>query len=421
MTSKLTKLLDQLSDLHPKYIDLSLERLIKLLNKLGNPHLDLPPTIHIAGTNGKGSTLSFIVNTLKENNFLVHSYISPHLKSFEERINISNNQISNYKLYNLLKYVHKINSNNPITFFEITTAAAMLIFSKEKADFLVMETGLGGRLDATNVIKKSIIDIITPISIDHKEFLGNSIYKIANEKLGIIKSTSTIIFSKQKIKVKKHIKNKIKNFKNKKIYYGDNFFSKKTSDKYFQFKYNNKTYKYLNPKLNGDHQIENASTAICAIFELKKMGYEFKNNLINKGIRNTTFPGRLEKKYLKGIPVFLDGAHNVSGAEQLKKFFKDYNKDRWLIIGMLNNKDLKKYLIKIKDVVRGVIAINIPNEKNSYLPNQISNVCRRINIRCVEKNDIIQANKFLIEKIKPDEIIVSGSLYLLGKVKNLYR
>ncbi len=421
MTSKLTKLLDQLSDLHPKYIDLSLERLIKLLNKLGNPHLTLPPTIHIAGTNGKGSTLSFIVNVLKENNFLVHSYISPHLKSFEERINISNNQISNYKLYNLLKYVHKINSNNPITFFEITTAAAMFIFSKEKADFLVMETGLGGRLDATNVIKKSIIDIITPISIDHKEFLGNSIYKITNEKLGIIKSTSTIIFSKQKIKVKQHIKNKIKNFKNKKIYYGDNFSSKKISNKYFQFKYNNTTYQYLNPKLNGDHQIENASTAICAIFELKKMGYKIKNNLINKGIRNTTFPGRLEKKYLKNIPVFIDGAHNVSGAAQLKKFFKDYNKNRWLIIGMLNNKDLKKYLIKIKDVVKGVIAINIPNEKNSYLPNQISNVCKKINIKCVEKNNITQANKFLIEKIKPDEIIVSGSLYLLGKVKNLYR
>jgi folylpolyglutamate synthase/dihydrofolate synthase len=171
MSSKLIKLLDQLTKLHPKYIDLSLGRLNKLLNNLGNPQFKLPPTIHIAGTNGKGSTLSFISNILKQNNYLVHSYISPHLKSFEERITISNKQISKYKLYNLIKYVHKINSNKPITFFEITTAAAFLIFSQEKADFLVLETGLGGRLDATNAIDKSILDIITPISIDHKGIL----------------------------------------------------------------------------------------------------------------------------------------------------------------------------------------------------------------------------------------------------------
>ena len=421
MSSKLIKLLDQLTKLHPKYIDLSLGRLNKLLNNLGNPQFKLPPTIHIAGTNGKGSTLSFISNILKQNNYLVHSYISPHLKSFEERITISNKQISKYKLYNLIKYVHKINSNKPITFFEITTAAAFLIFSQEKADFLVLETGLGGRLDATNAIDKSILDIITPISIDHKEFLGNTINKITNEKLGIIKSKSTIIFSKQKLQVKKHIKKRIKKINNKKLFFGENFFIESISRKSFELKFENKIFRYLNPKLNGNHQIENAATAICASLEIKKMGYKITNNLINKGLRKTTFPGRLEKKYLKNIPVFLDGAHNVAGAEQLYDFFKNHKKNRWLIIGMLNNKDLKNYLIKIKKIVKGVIAIKIPNEKNSYKTSEIANICAKINIKCIQKNNITQANIFLKEIVKPDEIIISGSLYLLGKVKNLYR
>ena len=160
MPQKLEKLLDQLVKLHPKFIDLSLNRLLLLLGKLGNPHLNLPATIHIAGTNGKGSILSYIRNILQENKFLVHCYISPHLKSIEERFIVSNKQIGKQKLLNTLRYIKKINARNPITFFEITTAAAFYIFEKEKADFVILETGLGGRLDATNVIKKSMICLL---------------------------------------------------------------------------------------------------------------------------------------------------------------------------------------------------------------------------------------------------------------------
>ena len=197
----LDRLLIQLNKLHPKYIDLSLNRLLHLLKKLDNPHLKLPPTIHIAGTNGKGSTLSFINHILKENNYKVHCYISPHLESFEERIILSNRKVTKQKLFDTLSYIEKVNNKNPITFFEITTAAAFYLFSKYSADFLILETGLGGRLDATNVIEQSIIDIITPISLDHKEFLGNDLKKITDEKLGIIKSSSSIIIGKQSKKI----------------------------------------------------------------------------------------------------------------------------------------------------------------------------------------------------------------------------
>ena len=196
MITKTDKLLKKLIDLHPKYIDLSLTRLEALLKKLGNPHHQLPPTIHIAGTNGKGSTLSFIKNILEQNNYSVHTYISPHLEKFRERISLNNKIINANKLLRCLEKVKRINNNNPITFFEITTAAAFVLFAQHKADFLILETGLGGRLDATNIIPKKMISIITAIDFDHQEFLGNTIKKITNEKLGIIDSQDALIGNK---------------------------------------------------------------------------------------------------------------------------------------------------------------------------------------------------------------------------------
>ena len=321
MSKKLEKLLDQLVTLHPKYIDLSLGRLLKLLNKLENPHLRLPPTIHLAGTNGKGSTLSYIRHILEESNFLVHCYISPHLKSIEERFIISSKQIRKQELLNSIKYVKKINNNNPITIFEITTALAFYLFAQKKADFTLLETGLGGRLDATNVVEETIIDIITPISMDHQDFLGNNLKKITDEKLGIIKSSSTIIFGKQKTIVNNYIKKRIKKFKNKKYFYGQQFKILNENKKSFSLKYRNEIFNFYKPKLKGKHQIQNASIAISAILQIRDFGYKISKKSINVGLKKTIWPGRLEKGHLKNIPVYLDGAHNIAGAEQLAIFF----------------------------------------------------------------------------------------------------
>ena len=222
MKSKTDQLLGELIKLHPKYIDLSLKRVKKLLYKLGDPHLDLPNTIHIAGTNGKGSVHSFIRNILVSNGYSCDAYISPHLTKFNERIILNNKEISTNKLYKTLKFVKKINNDNPITFFEITTVAAFVLFQRTKSDFLILETGLGGRLDATNIIPKKKFSIITPISYDHEEFLGNTIHKITREKLGIIKNTKFVLISKQKKEVEKFIKKKL--LKRKNVYfYGKNF------------------------------------------------------------------------------------------------------------------------------------------------------------------------------------------------------
>ena len=185
------KILKRLESLHPKQIDLSLERINLLLNKLGNPENKLPKTIHIAGTNGKGSTLAFLRSMLEEDNYKVDVYTSPHLINFNERIRINSKIISDDYLSELLEECEFFNKKLPITFFEITTAAAYLAFSRGNSDFLLLETGLGGRFDATNVIPKSICNVITPISMDHMSFLGNSIELITNEKIGIFKKKCT--------------------------------------------------------------------------------------------------------------------------------------------------------------------------------------------------------------------------------------
>ena len=420
MYQQLNKLLMQLVNLHPKYIDLSLERLSKLLKKLDNPHLSLPPTIHIAGTNGKGSILSYIRSILMENNLNVHAYISPHLKLFNERIILSNANIKTNKLLATLKLVKRINDNNSITFFEITTAAAFYLFSNEKADFLILETGLGGRLDATNIIKDSLINIITPISMDHQEFLGKNILGIASEKLGIIKKKSHIIISKQKKIVLSHIKKKLKNNKNDKLFFQKNFNIINKSKNTFILNYKNNEHVFTKPNLLGEHQIENASTAISAILKLNELGYSISKKVINKGILKTKWPGRLEIGRLGNIKVYLDGAHNIDGAKQLLKYFKSNNIKVWLIIGMLNNKNLFDFLKKIKPILNGVIAISIPDEKNAFIPNEIIKVCDLLKLQSFSQPSINKANQLLLKKIKPKVVLVCGSLYLIGKIRDKY-
>ena len=413
-------LLQRLEKLHPKFIDLSLERLLRLLIKLDNPHLKLPQVIHIAGTNGKGSTLSFIKQILIEHSYKVHCYISPHLESIEERFVISNRNVTKRKLYKAIKYVELINNNEPITFFEITTAVAFYLFSKSKADFLILETGLGGRLDATNVIKNSIIDIITPISYDHQEYLGKTLKKITKEKLGIIKKSSSIIIGKQEKVIENYILKKLKKNKNKKFFFGKNFKILKINNKTFSMILNKKKLYFKRPLLLGEHQIENSTLAIVAAFELKKVGYNINNNIINKALIKTIWKGRLEKLNFKNHIVYLDGAHNVAGAKQLANFLNINNKKTWLIFGMLNNKDITIFLKSLKKYISGVVAIKIPDEKNAFTEKEIYKVCKKLNILCVKKQNTSSARNYLLQNIRPERILVTGSLYLIAKIRKLF-
>ena len=418
--SALDRLLKRLEKLYPKFIDLSLERLLKLLKKLHNPHLKLPQVLHIAGTNGKGSTLSYIKQILIEHRYKVHSYSSPHLESIEERFVVANKNISKHKIYKTLRYIELINNKDPITFFEITTAAAFYLFSKSKADFLILETGLGGRLDATNVIEDSLIDIITPISYDHQEYLGKTLKKITNEKLGIVKRSSSIIIGKQKKEIANYIAKKLKNRKNRKFFFGKNYKIFEIKNKKFFIIFNNKKLSFYIPSLLGEHQIENSALAIMTILEIKRIGYKIKNKLINQALTKTVWPGRLEKFCIKHIPIYLDGAHNVAGAMQLAKFLEKDNKNTWVIIGMLNHKNITLFLRSLKKYINGIIAIKIPGEKNAFTVKEIYKVCKKLNIDCVKQKNIISAKNYLLNNINPERILITGSLYLVGKARRLF-
>ena len=418
MISKTDKLLKEFINLHPKFIDLSLSRLEFLLKKLGDPHKNLPPTIHIAGTNGKGSTLSFIKNILQNNNYSVHTYTSPHLEKFSERININNKQVNGSRLLSVLEFVKKINKGRPITFFEITTAAAFVLFSRYKADFLILETGLGGRLDATNIIPKKFLSIITSIGIDHEEFLGNTLKKIATEKLGIIKNTNNVIIAKQNSEIEDFIFKKLKKMNN--IYYYNKDYKFKIIDrKKFFYQFENIKKKFSKPSLEGDHQIENASTAITAAIVLKRNNYNIKINSLGKSICNTRWPGRIEKVKFKNKIIIFDGSHNLLGAEKLNKYLKENNIFPNIIFGMLNNKKAFEFLSIIKKNIDTLYPIQIPDEKNAYTQKEIYEVTKKLNLKTMIKNNLKSINQLLINNSNK-YILVTGSLYLIGKIRKLY-
>ncbi|OUW96203.1 MAG: hypothetical protein CBD97_01810 [Pelagibacteraceae bacterium TMED237] len=418
METKTNILLAKLINLHPKYIDLSLKRLKKLLYKLGNPHFHLPKTIHIAGTNGKGSVQSFIRNILITNGYSCDAYISPHLTKFNERIILNDKEVSTYKLYKALKYVKEINNNNPITFFEITTAAAFLLFQKSKSDYLILETGLGGRLDATNIIPKKICSILMPISLDHEEFLGNTLKKIANEKLGIIKNSDFILVSKQKKEVNNYIKKNLIKFKNLYLY-GKNYKITKLIKNKFEFEFN-KSKKFINkPKLNGLHQIENASVAVAFSEIISQNGLKINFKKLNFAIKNTFWPGRLEIINYKNKKIILDGSHNIDGAKRLKNFLKIEKIKPTVIFGMLNNKNINFFLRTIKNQISKVLAIKIPNEKNAFFTNEIIKYCNLLSINNSEIKNINEALKY-IQKSNEKVFLVTGSLYLVGKIRTKF-
>ncbi len=418
MRSKTKKLLDELVKLHPKYIDLSLDRLDKLLDKLGNPHLELPKTIHIAGTNGKGSIQSLIRNILVANGYTCDAYISPHLTKFNERIIINNKEISTTKLYQTLKYVKKVNNNKPITFFEITTAAAFILFKNSKSNFLILETGLGGRLDATNIIPNKLFSIITPISHDHEEFLGKTIKKIAKEKLGIIKKSEFILISKQKKEVEQFIKNKLRNYTNV-YYYGKNFKVSKLINSNFVFQFNKKKRIVNKPKLNGEHQIENATVALAfsEIMNLQKIKINFK--LVKKAIKETTWPGRLEILNYNNKTIILDGSHNIDGAKELNNFLKLKKMKPIVLFGMLDNKKIYFFLNTIKKQITSVLGIKIPDEKNAFKLSDIAKVCSLLSIKYLSVDNINESLKY-IRNSDHKVFLITGSLYLVGKIRNRF-
>ena len=403
----------RLLSLHPKFSDLSLGRIKKLLKKIGFDERKLPTVIHIAGTNGKGSTAAILKSIINEHGYSTHLYTTPHLVNFNERIQLNSKNISNKKLLEYLKFCEKINNGKLITFFEITTAAAFKAFQDHQADFLILEVGLGGRFDATNVIKKSKFAVVTPISIDHQDYLGNSLSQIAFEKLGILNSKSINIINKQKPQVMKFIKDQLNKRKLEAQIFNQDWTIR--SDTYFS-----KQVKINLSKLSllGKHQKFNAGLAIHLAKNILKDSFDITTT--EKALEKCQWPGRLQlidkgsipKKIFKYKNIYLDGFHNIDG---MKVLIESLNSNKKVLIcSFLNNKKYRFMLSNLSKKFQKIIVVKM-NEENSItqkdLPCNLS-----LTYAKSLKESFLFINKFSTSQTS---IYFGGSLYFIGEVLKL--
>lgn len=419
-------ILQRLLQLHPKVIDLTLERLERLLMKLDHPETKLPPVIHVAGTNGKGSTIAFMRAILEAAGLGVHVYSSPHLVHFNERIYLANNGlIDNSDLSKLLEECEQVNGSAPITFFEITTAAAFLAFSRQRADYVLLETGLGGRLDATNVIKKPIACTITPVDLDHQQYLGETLKKIATEKAGILKTGVPAIIGPQHDEVRETIE-RIGVEKNVALQVANQDWQAYEQHGRLVFQDNNQLLDLPMPGLVGQHQIINAGTAIATIGALDDNRITAQH--IENGLMRVQWPARLQKLEPgdlhewapAGSEIWLDGGHNPAAGQALATSLAGLN-DRAprplvLIIGMLNTKDPIGYFEAFQDMAHVVFTIAIPNEENALSGEVLANIALQANLDAYPQPSLKEALNTAAEFCDAPRILIGGSLYLAGHV-----
>ena len=418
--------MDRLLTLHPKKIDLSLERIKVLLKELKNPQDKIKNVINCVGTKGKGSTCAFLKSILEEHGKTVNMYVSPHLQRFNERIILKDKEISDQLLNEVLSKTMDLieKSKITVTFFEATSAAMYLAFEKNPADYTILECGLGGRLDTTAVVNEPIAQIITPISYDHMEFLGETLDKITHEKCGILKQDTNIIISKQSSSVLKQIDKETENNPSPRFIFGEDFQINRENGR-FIYQDDQSLFDLDLPNLQGDHQLINAGTAIAAAQKILK---KLDPKKINQALKNTKHRARLEKitsgKLLEYInpnnQLYLDGAHNEAAAEAVNKFLETLKgKKIYMILGMLNTKDAKVFLKHFSSTITALKAIAIPHQDNSQDPKILANIANEYGIKANTTKGITEALHEIANEDSNAIIIITGSLYLMGEVLNL--
>ncbi len=412
-------------------IELGLSRVYELLARLDNPQNKIPPTIHLAGTNGKGSTLSFLRSIFTESGHKVHTYTSPHLVNFNERIVLAGTEISDNFLNECLLECKKAAEKSPsieVTFFEGITVAAFLAFSRVPADVLLLETGLGGRLDATNILPQVLCSIITPIAFDHEDFLGKTLAKIAFEKAGITKKNCPVIIGRQKPSALQTIEDQALTMNSPTKIFGQDWKIKKEKGGFLFTGMGQKISLPL-PSLAGEHQIENASTAIAAALTQQK--FKIGENHIKAALSKTFWPARLQKiesgKFFELLPkncdLYLDGSHNLQGAATIEKFLKSQKGKRiFVIFSMLEDKNCAGFLQKIAANIDHLIALTIPDEPKSRQAQDIAVIAKELGIKSMWKRNFDAAfEEILLLKESEEEalVLVCGSLYLAGSFLEL--
>ena len=417
--------LERLMQLHPKLIDLSLDRLHRLLERLDRPHLRLPPVVHVAGTNGKGSVIAYMRAALMAAGHTVHVYTSPHLVRFHERIEIAGQVIEEDRLMALLEECEAANRNEPITFFEITTAAAYLAFAREPADIVLLETGLGGRLDATNVVDKPLVSVITPVSLDHQQFLGTTLAAIAGEKAGIIKSGVPVVIAPQDDEAKDVLQDRADALGAPAVVAGRDFtFQAGAGDRFEVISPGGRRTVLPRPALAGRHQLANAATAVVALGLTGHLAPD--KRALAAGMLQVRWPARLQRlesghlveQLGDGQELWLDGGHNPAAGSTLADMAGTW-RDRPLdvIIGMMNTKDPAGFICPLAPYIRRAVAVSIPGEKNTLDAEATRAVLAEEGVAVTVAADIRRAISDLADpQGDRSRILICGSLYLAGRV-----
>lgn len=411
-------ILSRLMALHPKVIDLSLDRMHRLLAALGNPERAIPPVIHIAGTNGKGSTQAMIRAGLEAGGARVHAYTSPHLAQFCERIRLAGTLIEDDALADLLAQVEAANDGQPITFFEITTAAAFLAFARTPADFTLLEVGLGGRLDATNVIDAPRLTVITPVSIDHTQYLGETLPLIAAEKAGIIKPRVPVIVGPQDDDALRVIEARAMGLSAPIVAHGQHWMIQPERDG-MVFQDDHGLWDLPRPNLIGPHQVQNAGTALAALRALGATDAQAR-----AAVTQAEWPARMQRlrhgplvDLAQGAELWLDGGHNPAGGQALAATLAAMPaRPTHLVCGMLNTKDVAGYLRPLADHAAGLTAIDIPGEPNTLPATQTADAARQVGMTAHVAQDAAQAVEQLVTRHPGARILICGSLYLAGRI-----
>lgn len=419
-------ILARLLTLHPKVIDLSLDRVHRLLDRLDHPERMLPPVVHVAGTNAKGSVIAILRAMLEAAGKRVHVHISPHLVHFNERIRLAGDLISDADLQALLTECEDANGGEPITFFEITTGAALLAFARNPADVLILETGLGGRLDATNVVDKPLVTAITPISLDHQQFLGNSLEEIAAEKAGILKPGVPCVIGPQPPNVLKVLDDRAQTLGAPVLAHGRDWTVAEADDgRSFDLTLGGVTETYPAPALAGRHQLLNAAQAIVC---LKAMaGFTAAPDQITHGLATAQWPARLHrltkgpliKNLAPGWSLWLDGGHNAAAGAAIAAHAKEAwgEKPLHLICGMINSKDPGTFLAALAPVAASLTGVAIPGEANTLSADKIAEAGNAAGLPSRTAPSVQAALWGLLEREQgPARVLICGSLYLAGTV-----
>ncbi|GGD37205.1 bifunctional folylpolyglutamate synthase/dihydrofolate synthase [Sinisalibacter lacisalsi] len=411
-------ILDRMMSLHPKVIDLTLDRVWRLLEAVGHPERRLPPVVHIAGTNGKGSTLAMIRAGIEGGGLTAHAYTSPHLARFHERIRLAGNLISEDHLAQVLDRCETANGGESITYFEITTVAALLAFAETPADYTLLEVGLGGRLDATNVIKKPAITVITPVSIDHTQFLGDTIEKIAFEKAGIIKPGVPVVVGPQQEAALEVIERQAARLGAPVLAHGQHWQVWEERGR-LVFQDESGLVDLPRPALIGDHQVQNAGAALAA---LRALGFE--EAACEAAMRDATWPARMQR--LRSGPLvvaagaaelWLDGGHNPAAGEMLARVLETMPpRPTHLVCGMLNTKDVAGFMRPLAGQAVSLTAVSIPGEAATLSAEETARIATDTGHHSRTAADLGQAIAAITAEEPNARILICGSLYLAGRV-----